>query len=1021
MFNKAQKMTTLNKISQALFKSPLVLLLLFVSLSAANTPNTENPTSRIGQIPPGERPPIDLDNVSQDHIEPGKLYVKFRTEMDKSLDQGMFTSKNNEPVSVGHSSIDNLSRQFGVSLIKPMLYELNQLPEKGSLRTEQHRAHGLHLWYELGLDEQADVVSAANAFSALAEVEFAEPVFRKALVEPVSAQEITEADLLSTKMSPGDQLYGLQWGFNNTGQDIRGTSGLPGADIGAEVAWETVQGNPGIIVAVIDQGFEYGHPDLAANVWAGIGPEGTATVAGNHGTHVAGTIAAVSNNGVGVAGTAGGNGGPESGVKVMSIDIFNGSHGMNKLQVNIYAADHGAVISQNSWGYIAEGVYNQADLDGIDYFNTYAGGGILGGGLTIFAAGNSNSSGKWYPAYYSGAMAIAATTNKDEKAGFSNYGDWIDLAAPGSEIASTAGGSYYWMSGTSMACPHVSGVAALVLSHAPGAMTNQQLWNLLVSTTDNIDARNPEHAGLLGSGRLSARLAIEAAKNFDGNSPTTKHTITSSAGPGGVINPVGKIEVAEGSNQYFSITPQDGYMITDVMVDGISIGAVSNHTFINVRKDHAIHASFTEDNGVKYNINASAGKNGSINPIGDITVREGSSQSFTIKPNNGYYILDVAVDNVSIGVVSSYTFQDISANHTIRAAFREITGTSYSITASAGANGSISPTGTITIAEGNSQTFAIAPNQGYEIADVAVNNVSVGPVSSYTFNNITADHTIHAVFAEVVAETHTITASAGANGSISPTGTSVIEEGSSQTFSIAPSQGHEIADVAVNNVSVGPVSSYTFNNVTADHTIHAVFAEVVAETHSITASAGANGSISPTGTVSIEEGSSHTFTITPSQGHEIADVAVNNVSVGPVSSYTFNNVTADHTIHAIFAEVVAETHNITASAGTNGSISPTGTIAVEEGSSHTFTITPDNGYYIYDVAVDNVSIGMVSSYTFNNVAADHTIHAVFAEVVAETYTITASAGTNGSISPTGTIAVEEGSSHTFTITPEPGP
>lgn len=228
--------------------------------------------------------------------------------MDKSINQGMFTAKNNEPVSVGHPQIDNLNRQFGVNLIKPMLHELYQLPAKGNLRTAQHREHGLHLWYELGLDEQADVMAAAKAFSALPEVEFAEPVFRKALMEPVSAQEITEADLLSTKMSPSDQLYGLQWGFNNTGQSIRGTYGRAGADIGAEAAWETVQGNPGIIVAVIDQGFEYGHPDLSANVWPGIGPEGTATVAGNHGTHVAGTIAAVSNNGIGVAGTAGANG-----------------------------------------------------------------------------------------------------------------------------------------------------------------------------------------------------------------------------------------------------------------------------------------------------------------------------------------------------------------------------------------------------------------------------------------------------------------------------------------------------------------------------------------------------------------------------------------------------------------------------------------------------------------------------------------------------------------------------------------
>ncbi len=201
----------------------------------------------------------------------------------------------------------------------------------------------------------------------------------------------------------------------------------------------------------------------------------------------------------------------------MSLDLFDGSHGLNTLGMNIYAADNGAAISQNSWGYRSPGVYNQSDVDGIDYFNAHGGGDILDGGLTIFAAGNSNDSGQWYPAFYSGAMAVASTDNRDLKSSFSNFGSWIDLSAPGTDIASTASGdSYVWMSGTSMACPHVSGVAALVLAYAPGVMTNQDLWNLLVATTDNIESENPNHSGLLGSGRLNALQAIEAAQAFLG-------------------------------------------------------------------------------------------------------------------------------------------------------------------------------------------------------------------------------------------------------------------------------------------------------------------------------------------------------------------------------------------------------------------------------------------------------------------------------------------------------------------------
>jgi subtilisin family serine protease len=691
-------MKKLPLLSRVLFTNLLILSLLFTSKSVANIPINKNIPNQSSGISPGERPPVDFSKVSDEYLEPGKIYVKFRSAMAKSLDPGLITTKAGETVSIGISGVDELNRQFGVYLIKSMLYELYQLPEKTLFRADRHRDRGLHLWYEIGLDSNADVLAAAEAYSNLPEVEIAEPVFRKMLIEPVSSQEITAADLGSDKTSPSDQLYGLQWGFKNTGQSIRGNYGLAGADIRAEAAWATVQGNPDIIVAVIDQGFEYDHPDLQANVWPGIGPEGTNTTAGNHGTHVAGTVAAVSNNGIGVAGTAGGNGGSNSGVKVMSLDIFNGTHGMNKLQLNVYAADHGAVITQNSWGYALEGVYNQADLDGIDYFNAHGGGGILDGGLTIFAAGNSNSSGKWYPAYYSGAMAIASTNNLDQKSGFSNFGNWIDLAAPGTDIASTAAGSYYWMSGTSMACPHVSGVAALVLSYVPGKMTNQQLWNLLVSTADNIDTHNPDHAGLLGSGRLNAQKAIEAASAFTGGThPTTYYTITSSASPGGAISPSGNIQVKEGHNQFFSIAANEGYMITDVLVNGFSIGAVSSHSFTNVRDNHTIHAEFTEDTGVSYTIKASSGKGGSISPTGDISVRQGSSQGFTITPANGYYILDVAVDNVSVGAVSSHTFSNVSADHTIRAAFRQLPDESYTITASAGTNGSISPSGTITL------------------------------------------------------------------------------------------------------------------------------------------------------------------------------------------------------------------------------------------------------------------------------------------------------------------------------------
>jgi len=370
--------------------------------------------------------------------------------------------------------------------------------------------------------------------------------------------------------------------------------------------------------------------------------------------------------------------------------------------------------------------------------------------------------------------------------------------------------------------------------------------------------------------------------------PVTTYTITATAGAGGAIAPSGVVVVSEGDSQTFDITSNTGYAISDVLVDGTSVGEVSGYTFTNVTEDHTIHADFSV---IQYTITASAGDGGSISPMGDVGVSHGGSQTFNITPNVGYEINDVLVDGGSVGAASSYTFTNVTANHTIHADFSL---NKYTITASAGGGGSISPVGAVVVSHGQSQGFNITPNAGYEINDVLVDGSSVGAVSSYTFTNVTANHTIHADFG---LNKYTITASAGGGGSISPDGDVVVSHGQSQTFNITPNVGYAISDVVVDGTPVGLVSSYTFTNVTGNHWIHAAFNMIQ---YTITASAGSGGSISPVGDVVVSHGQSQGFNITPDAGYEINDVLVDGSSVGPVSSYTFTNVTDDHTIHANF-------------------------------------------------------------------------------------------------------------------------
>ena len=378
-----------------------------------------------------------------------------------------------------------------------------------------------------------------------------------------------------------------------------------------------------------------------------------------------------------------------------------------------------------------------------------------------------------------------------------------------------------------------------------------------------------------------------------------------------------------------------------------------------------------------FTVTASAGANGSITPSGSVVVNSGANQTFTITPNSGYQIADVLVDAASVGAVSSYTFTNVTANHTISATFSAIPPVTHTITASAGANGAISPSGSVVVTQGANQTFTITPNSGYQIASVLVDGLSQGAVASYTFTNVTASHTISATFSVIPPNTHAITASAGANGSISPSGSVVVTEGANQSFTITPNSGYQIANVLVDGASVGAVSSYTFTNVTTGHTISASFSAIPPTTFTVTASAGANGSITPSGSVVVNSGANQAFTITPNSGYQVASVLVDGVSQGAVTSYTFTNVTANHTISASFSAIPPTGFTITATAGTGGTISPSGSVNVSAGQTQAFTITANATYQISNVTVDGNSVGAVTSYVFSNVNANHTIAATF--------------------------------------------
>lgn len=389
------------------------------------------------------------------------------------------------------------------------------IPDGGKWDERHHKA-GLDRWYRVIYDPSTrPATKAAADFSSIPGVAYAEPERR---IE--SASYFNDPSAFN------------QWGLFNDG--TKGTNYLAGCDVNVEPVWDMyTAGTPNVIVSVVDEGVQFSHPDLAACTIPGgedgskcflYDYEGYEIFPGNHGTHVAGIIAAVNNNGIGISGVAGGYDGT-GGVKIMSCQTMredpldpNKTLQGDAFKALVWAADHGSVISNNSWSYVYDTEEDAlaGDVgflkDAIDYFVQYAGCDENGdqlpdspmkGGVVFFSAGNNTWSIKW-PSAYENVIAVGATNAKYGRASYSNYGDWVDICAPGGEagdgaqILSSVVDGYDKYQGTSMSCPFVSGVAALIVSHFGGpGFTNEMLLEKLIGGARKGVIKDPVNIGPL--------------------------------------------------------------------------------------------------------------------------------------------------------------------------------------------------------------------------------------------------------------------------------------------------------------------------------------------------------------------------------------------------------------------------------------------------------------------------------------------------------------------------------------------
>lgn len=430
----------------------------------------------------------------------------------------------------------------------------------------------------------------------------------------------------------------------------------------------------------------------------------------------------------------------------------------------------------------------------------------------------------------------------------------------------------------------------------------------------------------------------------------------------------------------FTATPEAGYRIANIFRNNEALVVADpvtgyTETLTNILSDYHYEVYFEQN---VYTVTATAGINGTITPAGTTSYVFGQDAEFNVNADQGYFIASVTVDGTpilfepNIEMTSyTYTFDNIAANHTISATFAQ---KMFTVTVNTGAHGTITPA-TGNYAYGTDVVLTITPNAGYTIADVTVDGNSVGAVSTYTIPYITSDHTVAATFA---ATQYTINASASVGGTITPDGATLVAHNGSQSYTISANAGYHVAAVYVDGASVGAVTSYNFTNVTADHQIYALFES---NEFTITVNQPLHGTITP-GTTTVSAGATPAFVITPDYGYEVTQITVNgsNVAlanvpnVNGIYTYTFAAVNANQTITATMA---AKTFTINATAGANGSITPNGNSTVAYGGSKSYTITPNAGYEVNAVTVDGINMGAITSYTFTNVTANHTINATF--------------------------------------------
>ena len=555
-----------------------------------------------------------------------------------------------------------------------------------------------------------------------------------------------------------------------------------------------------------------------------------------------------------------------------------------------------------------------------------------------------------------------------------------EIVMPGENIVAYNNNISFTIRATE-ACYHIDQI--LVDGNADTTFTNNETY--FVYTFNNVDADHTIEA-------VFAVNTYTVDVTFNGN---------------GTVTPNGTDTLNCGDNATYTITPDEGNEILSVTVNGQNMGVQETYTISDIHNNYTIHVEFGQ---ITYNMNATAYGHGTIDPMGDSTVAYGSTMVYTLTPEDCYTVSEVLVNGVSYLNNAAFdgttlTLEDIQANMNVQAYFQINT---FTVETSANEGGAVTETAVYNC--GTDVVVTITPDACYDIESVEVDGNDQGAVTEVAFNALDTNHVVNVTF---TMKTFVVTATVNDDnaGTITPTDT--FNCGEAPTYEIVANEGYHIVGVEVDGQDQGVIESYTFAALHEDHTITANF-EI--NTYTLTVNANTGVEIEPVaGDTTVEYGTSITYNFTADSCYEISDVTLDGESLGAITTYTFDAVDANH---VMMVNATVKTYTITATANEGGSITPAGETSVTCNGTQSYSITATAGYYVDDVLVDGASVGVVNNYVFSGVTEDHTIEVVFAATDSLTYTITATAGANGTITPAGATTVNHGASITYVITPD---